>query len=190
MLQALLSSLWSSDGLLGDTHLSWTGEPRTGHSRLNVASTGQSRGSRSPPLTCWPRSFYISQVTIGLLAHQGTLLVHGQPAVHQNIHRRALLQQVSPNLYWCVQLFLPTYKTTLVLVIPNQAPPSPTLQSVQVLLNASTASQCVSHSSQLCIITKLAEDELYPFIQVLWWRCWTRPDPAPTPVEHHWLAWY
>jgi len=33
-------------------------------------------------------------------------------------------------------------------------------------LNGSTAFQCVRHSSQLCIISKLAEGGLYPFIQV------------------------
>ena len=46
-------------------------------------------------------------------------------------------------------------------------PLCPTLQSVQVLLNAGTGFWCVSHSSQLCIISKLAEDGLCPFIQVV-----------------------
>ena len=38
------SSLWLSTGLLpGEPCLFWTGEPRTGHSSLNVASPGHSR---------------------------------------------------------------------------------------------------------------------------------------------------
>jgi len=40
------------------------------------------------------------------------------------------------------------------------------LSSVQVLLNGSTEFWCISHSSQLPIISKLAEGALYPFIQV------------------------
>ena len=35
----------------------WTGDPRMGHSNLNVASLEQSRGGRSPSSTCWSRSF-------------------------------------------------------------------------------------------------------------------------------------
>ena len=41
-----------------------------------------------------------------------------------------------------------------------------TLQPVQVLLNGSTNFWCFSHSFQLCIIRKLSEGVLHPFIQV------------------------
>ena len=52
------SSLWPSARLLlGDPCLFWTGEPRTEHGILNVASPGQIRGGGSPPLICWPCSF-------------------------------------------------------------------------------------------------------------------------------------
>ena len=57
--------------------------------------------------------------------------------------------------------------STLALVKPCQVPPCPALQSVWVSLNGSTALQCVSHSSLLCIISKLTEGGLYPFIQVV-----------------------
>jgi len=57
--------------------------------------------------------------------------------------------------------------STLAPVKPYQVPPCPTVQSVQVLLNGSTAFWCVSHFSQLCISSKLAEGGLYPFIQVI-----------------------
>ncbi|XP_021237191.1 uncharacterized protein LOC110390262 [Numida meleagris] len=43
---------------------------------------------------------------------------------------------------------------------------SASLQLVQASRNGSTAFWCVNHSSQLCIINKLAEDALCPFIQV------------------------
>jgi len=56
---------------------------------------------------------------------------------------------------------------TPVLIQAHQVPFHPTLQPVQVSLNGSTASQCISHSSQHCIISKLAEGGLYPFIQVI-----------------------
>ena len=56
--------------------------------------------------------------------------------------------------------------STLTLVKPHQFPPCLTLQSAQDLLNDITAFRCVSQSSQLCIISNLAEGGLYPFIQI------------------------
>mgnify|MGYP001854054012 CR=1 FL=1 len=47
--------------------------------------------------------------------------------------------------------------TLLALVEPHQVPPCPTLQFVQALVNGSTAFWYASHSSQLCLIRKLAE---------------------------------
>ena len=55
---------------------------------------------------------------------------------------------------------------TLALVKPHHVPLCCILQSVQVLLNGSTAFWAVSHSSQLCTISKHAEGGLCPFIQV------------------------
>ena len=56
--------------------------------------------------------------------------------------------------------------STLALVKPHQVPLCPTLQSVQVMLNGSTAFRCVIHSSQFHIVSRLAEGALYPFIQI------------------------
>ena len=56
---------------------------------------------------------------------------------------------------------------TLALLEPHQVPPYPTLMPVHVSLNGSTAFRCIHQSSQLCIISKLAEGGLYPFIQVI-----------------------
>jgi len=68
---------------------------------------------------------------------------------------------------------------TLALFEPCNVPLSPAHQSVQVSLCGSTAFWCVSHSSQLCIIGKLADDALYLFFQVTdedieqhWTQCW------------------
>jgi len=80
-----LSSLWSSTGLLlGDPCLFITGEPRTGHSSLNVASPGQSRGGGPTPQPDGHAFFNAPQDTIGLPGYKSTLLPHGQPLVHQN----------------------------------------------------------------------------------------------------------
>jgi len=49
---------------------------------------------------------------------------------------------------------------------PHQLPLCPTLQTVLILLNGSTAFLCLSCSSQLCIISRLDEGGLYHFIQV------------------------
>jgi len=57
--------------------------------------------------------------------------------------------------------------STQALVKPLQVLPCPALQSVQVLLHNNTTLRCVSQSFQLCIINKVAEGELYPFIQVV-----------------------
>jgi len=46
------------------------------------------------------------------------------------------------------------------LVVLHQVPLCPAFQPVQVSLNGSTAFWCMHHSSQLCIISKLAEGTL------------------------------
>jgi len=45
-------------------------------------------------------------------------------------------------------------------------PIDPTLQPVQISLNGTTAFWCVSHSSQLLIISKVAKSGHYPLIKV------------------------
>jgi len=61
----------------------------------------------------------------------------------------------------------PVQDSTLALVKPHKILLCPALQCIQVLLNGSTALQCVSHSCQLCINNTLAESGFYPFIQVV-----------------------
>ena len=80
------SSLWPSAGLpLRDPSLFWSGEPRTGHSAPDVASSGWTRGRRSPPSPCWPCSLHHTSKyhwPTGLLGHRGTPLAHGQLVVN------------------------------------------------------------------------------------------------------------
>lgn len=57
--------------------------------------------------------------------------------------------------------------SALLLVESHQVPLHSSLQTVQVLLNSSTSFWCVSYSSQIHIVSKLAEGALYPVIQVV-----------------------
>jgi len=61
----------------------------------------------------------------------------------------------------------PVQDPSLALVELHQVPLPRILQPVQVSLNGSTAFWCIYHSSQFCVISKLAEGTLCPFIQVI-----------------------
>lgn len=54
----------------------------------------------------------------------------------------------------------------LALVEPYNIPLCPNLHPVQLLLSDRTDFSCVSHSSLLCVISKVAEGALYLIIQV------------------------
>ena len=49
----------------------------------------------------------------------------------------------------------------------HEIPLSPVLQPVQIPLDGSTATWCISRSSQYCVICKLAEVVLCPIVQVV-----------------------
>ena len=106
---------------------------------------------------------------IGLLGHKGTLLAHGHPIIHQDTQVllcRAPFQHVSP---WPVVMHevIPPQVQDSKFAPVHQVSLCPALQSVLVLLSGSTVLWRVGHSSQLCIISKLAEGAFYPFIQVI-----------------------
>ena len=74
-------------------------EPRTGHSSLNVASPGQSRGRGSPPSACWPCSFECTPGYSWPSWPQGHTTGSWPIFVHQDTQvlvHRASFQQVSP----------------------------------------------------------------------------------------------
>ncbi|XP_050567062.1 uncharacterized protein LOC118250829 [Cygnus atratus] len=140
-----VSSLWPSAGLFpGDPCLFCTGELRTGHSTPG---------------------------SLGLLGHEGTLLAHGQPVVHQDpqvLLLRAPLQQVIPQpVLICPVVPSQVQDSTLALIKPHLVSSCPSLQLVQVLLNGRAAFWHIGHSSQLCIIGVLAEGRHYSLIKVV-----------------------
>ena len=53
------------------------------------------------------------------------------------------------------------------LVELHDVPVSPFLLHVEVPLNCSTTSWCISHSSQFCTICKLSDGALYPIILII-----------------------
>ena len=60
------------------------------------------------------------------------------------------------SVYWCLWLFLPRGKTAFPDVELHDASLSPIFQAHKVLLDGSTTIWCSSHSSQFCVICKLA----------------------------------
>ena len=111
------------------------------------------------------------QDAIGLLGSQGTLLAHGQLVIHQDTQvplHRAALQYVRSKPALVHGVVPPQVQyLALALVELHNAPLHPALQPVQVTLNGSTAFQCTHHSSPYCVISKLPESTLCPFIQVI-----------------------
>ncbi|PKU44305.1 hypothetical protein llap_5392 [Limosa lapponica baueri] len=109
------------------------------------------------------------QHAIGLLGHKGTVLAHGHPVIHQDSQvflLRAAPQQVSSQPVLVKGVIPPQVQhPTLAFIEVHQVPLCPTLQPVQVSLDGGTAFWCVSHPSQFCVISKLAEGTFRPFIQ-------------------------
>jgi len=176
--------LWPSVGLLGDSCLFRTGEPRIGHSILNVASPGQRRGrggitSLNLLATLFvmhprmPLAFLASRAHSWLMAK---LLFTRTP--------RSFFSELSycrsfPNLFWCMWLFLPIN----ILAKPHQVPlcqlsACPHLNEwLHGLLVCQPLLPALYHQ-QTCWGWTLS---LHPGH---WWRCWTRSDPALSPGEH------
>ena len=165
-----LSSLWPSTGLFPEDlcpFVLWSSELDT---VLQLRPhEGRVEWEDHLPCPAGHALFHAPQYVIGLLVLQDTLLAHGQPVSHQDTQVplcRAPFQQVIP-LPVLVHAVVPPQArdSTLVFVKPHLVPLCSTLQPVQVLLNGSTAFWCVSHFSQLCIISKLAEGGRYPLIK-------------------------
>ena len=89
---------------------------------------------------------------------------------YRSLSSELLSSRSAPNLYWCAWLFLPRCRTLHLLLLNLER-----FLSAQVS-SLSSSCYCISHSSQLSIICRLA-----PFIQVADEDCWTRSDPEPTP---------
>ena len=123
------------------------------------------------PRTAGHAAFNAHQDLIGLLGHQGTLPAHHQLVILQDppvLLCRAPLQQVISQLV-LILVVIPFQgqDSTLAFVKPHTISFCPALQSVQAMLNGSTAFWCVSHSPQLCIISVLTEGGHYPLVKVV-----------------------
>ncbi|KAJ7405348.1 hypothetical protein WISP_140056 [Willisornis vidua] len=84
-----------------------------------------------------------------------------------------------PTLHGVKQLIIDMYNNpdpTLALVEPQEVSLCPTLQTTEVTVNGITASRCISHSPQLCIVSKLAEGAFHASVQVI-----------DTKVESGWI---
>ena len=121
-----------------------------------MSSLVQSRGGGEHPLACWPQS---SECTPGYhwpSWQQHAWLGHGYLLIHQHsqvLLCRAALQQVSPEPVLMHGVIPPQVQDlALALVELHWFPLCPTLQPVQISLKGSTAFQCISHSSQFCVI--------------------------------------
>jgi len=142
--------------------LNW--EPRTGDSTPDVASPGQTREPDGHVLYNAPQN------SIGLLGHRAhcwlitNLLFTRVPRFFSEEH---LFSRASPNLYWFMWLFLPRCRTLHLSLLNLIRFLHPALQSVQVLLNGSTAFWCATSFSQLHIMSNLADSAVHPFILVI-----------------------
>ena len=114
-----LPSLCPSAGLLLRVPcLFWTGAPRTGHSILNGALSGQSRWEGSPPLACWPCSFYCTPgYHWPFWPQRYTFVSYSTCCLPRSFSAELLSSRSTPNLYWCMQLLLPRWRTLHLLTI-------------------------------------------------------------------------
>jgi len=116
---------------------------------------GRVDGENHLPWSAGHAPFNALQDPIGPLVHQGTLLAHHQPVIHQDpqiLLCRAPLQQVISQLLLILVVILSQVQdSTLAFVKPHLVPLCSILQSVQVLMNGSAA------FSQLSIIGLLTE---------------------------------
>ena len=101
-------------------------------------------------------------------AHRLLMVNLSSTRTPRSLSTELLSSRSTPNLYWCHGVVPPQVQDpAFALVELHQVPLCPTLQPVQVSLNGSTAFWTISQSPQFCIISKLAEGTLCPFIQVI-----------------------
>lgn len=102
---------------------------------------------------------------LGLLCHENTLLAH-VPLLHQEsqiLLCKAPFQPAVPSMYWCKRLFQPRCRTWHFALIPfHKVPVSLFLQPMNTSLNGSTILWRIIHSSEFCIICKLAKCNSVP----------------------------
>ena len=134
-----------------------------------MASPRQSRGRVSPASTCWPMIFLmhprITLVFLAIRAHCWLMVNLLSTKTLKFFSAELLYNRSAPNLYWCTQLFLPRCRTPLLPLLNLIRFPFTQLSSLS--RSCWMAAQPSGHSSQICIISKLAEGTFYPFIKVI-----------------------
>jgi len=91
-------------------------------------------------------------------------------AVHEELQpmKKTYTGEVHEGIYWCMGLFLSRCRSLhFPLLNFKRASFSPFLQPVQVLLDDSMMIWHVSHSSQIDVVSKLAEGMLCPIIPII-----------------------
>lgn len=112
-----------------------------------------------------------AQWAVGCLCHEGILLAHVQCDVHQDpqgLLCKAAFQLVGPQPVLMPAVILAQEQEFVFSFVElHEIPVSLFLQSIDVLVNCSTAIWCINPSNKFCIICNLSESALYPIIQAI-----------------------
>ncbi|KAK4817542.1 hypothetical protein QYF61_019460 [Mycteria americana] len=115
--------------------------------------------------------FDTSQDAIGFLGRLGTLLAHIQAAVNQHgqvLFHQAAFQPLFPKPVALHGVAVAQVQDlALGLVEPHTIGPSPSIQPVQVPLQSLPTLKQINTPAQLCVICKLTESTLDPFVQII-----------------------
>lgn len=151
---------------------SCTGESRAGHSITDMFHQEN----------LLQHAGYTSLVAVGCLCCKGTLLIHGQFCVHENLQvlfAKPPLSWLVPGLYWCLGLFFFNHQDFAFLLVDlHKVSVGPFLQPVEVPLNGNTTFWYINHSYCFCIIYILAEGSLCSIIQMANEDAHTTPAPS------------
>ena len=108
------------------------------------------------------------------------------PSTPRSLFTELLSSRSAPSLYWCMGLFLPRCRTLHLLLLNFIRFVSAQLSGLsRSRWMAAQPSGVSANSSQFCVISKLVEGTLCPFIQVIdeeveqdWAKYWALENPA------------
>ena len=99
--------------------------------------------------------------------HCQLMVILSSTSTPRSLSTELLSYESIPNLYWCMGLFLPRCSTLHLPWLNYIRFLSAQLSSLSRSHRMAAAFRCISHSSQFCVISKLAECKLELFIQVI-----------------------
>jgi len=128
------------------------------------------KGQNPLPRSAGHASLHAAQDMVGLLGCKRTLVAHVELLIHQYpqvLLRRAALEPLSaqPLLVFGIAL-THAQDLALGLVELHEVHTGPPLQSVKVPLNGIPSLQRVNHTTQLGVVSRLAEGALSPTVHV------------------------